>query len=173
MAPRPPIALRRAAPPLPPQNEACAVTGRRQFETHHRITSGTSGTSEDSMSHRAVRLLFLLTLAACGTTSASRAESSDVLTRTEIQASRASNALELLQQLRPQFLRSRGAVSIRDPAAGYPVVYMNDVHYGDIESLRTIGVRAIDQIHFISAADATTRWGTGHAGGVIQVRARY
>jgi hypothetical protein len=125
------------------------------------------------MADRAVRLLLVLMLAACGTTSAARMGSSDVLTRSEIETARASNALELLQQLRPQFLRSRGALSIRDPAAGNPVVYMNNVHYGDIESLRTIGIEEIDEIHYISAADATTRWGTGHAGGVIQVRANY
>lgn len=125
------------------------------------------------MAYRALRLLLLVMLAACSTTSASRMGSSDVLTRSEIETARASNALELLQQLRPQFLRSRGALSIRDPAAGHPVVYMNNMRYGDIESLRTIGIEEIDEIHYISAADATTRWGTGHAGGVIQVRANY
>lgn len=124
------------------------------------------------MRYRAVRLLLLLAMVACGTTSASRSSSSDVLTRAEIQASRAPNVLELLQQLRPQFLRSRGALSIQDPTAGQPVVYLNNVHYGDIDSLRTISSGDVDEIRFISAADATTRWGTGHAGGVIQVLAR-
>lgn len=125
------------------------------------------------MARHAVRLLLLVSLVACATTSAATSGSSDVLTRTEIRGARASNAYEALQQLRPQFLRSRGRQSIREPAAGYPVVYINDVRYGDIGSLRTIGVEEIDEIRFISAADATTRWGTGHAGGVIQVRANY
>lgn len=122
--------------------------------------------------HQAVGLLLLLAaIAGCGTTSGARSGSSDVLTRQEIQAAQASNAYELLQQLRPQFLRNRGALSIRDPTAGQVVVYMNDVHYGDVDSLRTIAIEEIDEIRYISAADATTRWGTGHAGGVIQVRA--
>ena len=34
-------------------------------------------------------------------------------------------------------------------------------------------VEEIDEVRYISATDATTRWGTGHAAGVIQVRANY
>ncbi|HEX2168370.1 MAG TPA: hypothetical protein VHG09_14140 [Longimicrobiales bacterium] len=125
------------------------------------------------MRHAGVVLL-VLTLASCGTTSASRqVVSSDVLTRAEIQASRAPNAYELLQQLRPQFLRSRGALNVSDAAAGYAVVYVNDVHHGDLDSLRAIRIGEIEEIRYIGATDATTRWGTGHTGGVIQVRVRY
>jgi hypothetical protein len=121
----------------------------------------------------AIGLLLVISLAACGTTSGTRRGSSDILTQEEIATSRASNAYELLQQLRPQFLRSRGALTINNAAAGYPVVYLNDVRHGDLQSLRTILIEEIDEIRYISAADATTRWGTGHAGGVIQVRANY
>lgn len=126
------------------------------------------------MKLRAGGLLALLTLVACATTTpARRGASSDILTLEEIQVSRAGNAYELLQELRPQFLRSRGAISVNDPRAGYPVVYVNDVLHGDLETLRSILVREIDEIRYISASDATTRWGTGHTGGVIQVRANY
>ena len=126
------------------------------------------------MASRAGRLLVLLILVACGATSpARRSASSDVLSREEIEVSRATNAYELLQQLRPQFLRNRGAQSVNDPRAGYPVVYINDMPHGDLEILRSVSVREIDEIRFISAADATTRWGTGHTGGVIQVRTNH
>ncbi|CAN5786016.1 hypothetical protein BH23GEM10_BH23GEM10_07910 [soil metagenome] len=126
------------------------------------------------MTPRSGVLLLLLTLAACATAGpARRASSSDVISRAEIETSRASNAYELVQQLRPQFLRSRGPSSMRDPRAGYPVVYINDVSHGSVDVLRTIRLEEIDEIRYISSSDATTRWGTGHAGGVIQVRANY
>jgi hypothetical protein len=125
------------------------------------------------MARRAGSLVLLLVLAACGTTSGSRRATSDILTRAEIETSSASNAYDLLQQLRPQFLRSRGATSIRDPRPAYAVVYMNDVLYGNLVSLRSILVEEIDEVRYISATNATTRWGTGHAAGVIQVRANY
>ena len=126
------------------------------------------------MAYRMGRLLLLLTMVgACAASSSTARGSSDVLTHAEITASNATTAFELLQQLRPQFLRSRGVPSMRDPSAGYPVVYMNDVRRGGIDTLRSILVEEVDEIRFFSAADATTRWGTGHAGGVIQVRANY
>lgn len=82
-------------------------------------------------------------------------------------------AYEAVVQLRPAFLRARGARSIRDPSPNARIVYVNDMRHGGIDVLRSIRVEEIDEIRFISAADATTRWGTGHAGGVIQVRANY
>jgi hypothetical protein len=80
-----------------------------------------------------------------------------------------TDAYELLQRLRPQFLRSRGSVSMRNSSSSYPIVYLNNVRHGDLTSLRNIQVTDIDEIRFISGADATTRWGTGHGSGVILV----
>lgn len=138
------------------------------------FTAGVSLNLAGTMASRAGRLLLLLTLVACGATGpARRSASSDILARAEIEASRATNAYELLQQLRPQFLRNRGAQSVKDPRAGYAVVYINDMPHGDLEILRSVSVTEIDEIRYISAADATTRWGTGHTGGVIQVRTNH
>lgn len=124
------------------------------------------------MARPVLRLALLLLLLACGATAGPRRGNSDILTKEEIVASSASTAYELIQQLRPQFLRSRGAVSLQDPRPTYAIVYMNDVHHGSLESLRSILVEEISEIRFISAGDATTRWGTGHVGGVIQIRSR-
>lgn len=118
-------------------------------------------------------LFAIAALAACaGATSQSRG-SSDILTREEISTSSATTAYEAIVQLRPAFLRARGARSIRDPSPLTPIVYVNDMRHGGVEVLMSIRVAEVDEIRFISAADATTRWGTGHAGGVIQVRANY
>ena len=118
-------------------------------------------------------LLLVLLVTACGAARGANRGSSDVLTRDEIITSSATTALELLQQLRPQFLRSRGATSLQNPRPTYPVVYMNEVRHGGVESLRTIMAEEISEVRFISGADATTRWGTGHGAGVIQILARY
>lgn len=125
------------------------------------------------MSRLVLRLSLLLILAGCGATAGPRRGNSDILTREEILTSTASTAYELIEQMRPQFLRSRGALSVQDPRPVYPIVYVNDMRHGGLEALRAILVQEISEVRFISAADATTRWGTGHAGGVIQIRAMF
>jgi outer membrane cobalamin receptor len=126
------------------------------------------------MTSRSGALLLCLTLAGCATSNPTRsATSSDVISRADIEASSAANAYELVQELRPQFLRRRGQTSMRDPGSGYPVVYINDVRHGSLDVLYTIRLEEIDEIRYIGSSDATTRWGTGHTGGVIQVRANY
>jgi hypothetical protein len=59
---------------------------------------------------------------------------------------------------------------MRNSADAYPTVYLNNVRHGGVASLRDILVTDIQEIRFINAADATTRWGTGHGSGVIMVR---
>jgi hypothetical protein len=39
----------------------------------------------------------------------------------------------------------------------------------DLTGLSTIPANRVREIRYINAADATTRWGTGHASGVILV----
>ena len=46
---------------------------------------------------------------------------------------------------------------------------MDDVSYGPVESLANLNAIAVREIRYLSAADATTRWGTGYPGGVILV----
>jgi hypothetical protein len=92
-----------------------------------------------------------------------------VLTRAEIDETGAETALDAVRQLRPQYLRGRAVVSVEYPSASVPVVYMNGLFRGDLTSLRSILVHDIEEIQYINPSDATTRWGTGHAGGVIHV----
>jgi hypothetical protein len=68
-------------------------------------------------------------------------------------------------------LRSRGVISPNDPngEATMPKVYVDNVSYGNVESLSNINSSQIKEIRYIKATDATTQWGTGHTGGVILV----
>ncbi len=73
----------------------------------------------------------------------------------------ASTAMEVVRRLRPAWLLARGAD---------PVVYVDNVRRpGGVDALFNVPVGQIRLLEFIGAADATTRWGTGHTGGVIQV----
>jgi len=97
----------------------------------------------------------------------------DVITEAEIasRAGEASNALQIVQKLRPQMLRGRGRFSPADSSdsSTIPRVVVDDVAYGAVETLANLNATGIREIRFLSAADATTRWGTGYPGGVILV----
>ena len=81
------------------------------------------------------------------------------------------NALEALQQLRPEFLNP--------VAGGYggsqvltPTVIVDGVHRGGIEMLRTLRLGEVVSMRYYRSLDATTRFGPGHSGAVIDVRLR-
>jgi hypothetical protein len=102
-----------------------------------------------------------------------------VITAEEIAQNPSSNAYELIQRLRPGFLRTRGAVhGTASPggSSGFEavdlVVYLNDSRLGGSEQLRQLQTTDIREIRYYNSADATTRWGTGHAAGAIQVISR-
>ena len=101
------------------------------------------------------------------------ARSQDVIAQEEIKtrANDATNALQVVQKLRPQMLRSRGLVSPNDAtgAEALPRVYVDNVSYGGIDALSNVQASQIKEIRFVNARDATTQWGTGHMGGVILV----
>lgn len=126
------------------------------------------------MTRRILYVALLAALAGCASSgNGSRSlQSRNVITAAEVQEINVTTVYEAIMQLRPHFLQSRGQTSIRDPSAGEPVVYVNGVRYGSTSTLQ--GLRAMDvaEIRFLSASDATTRYGTGHVGGVIEVRTR-
>jgi hypothetical protein len=116
---------------------------------------------------------------------ARRSTSSSVITAEEIAGVEVSTAFDIVQKLRPQFLRGRGSTSTRSGApegtgtAGAPAttatqvrVYVDGALAGDVEALRRIAANSVRDIRYLSAADATTRYGTGHPVGVIEVRTR-
>jgi hypothetical protein len=60
-------------------------------------------------------------------------------------------------------------MSLRLGVGELPLVYVDEMPYGDLATLQTIPIIEITEIRYINARDATTRWGTGVAGGVIEV----
>jgi hypothetical protein len=86
-------------------------------------------------------------------------------------ASEAANALQIVQKLRPQMLQGRGVSSPTDVngETSRPKVYVDNVSYGDLGSLSNVIATQVLEIRYLNSRDATTRWGTGHMGGVILV----
>lgn len=78
-------------------------------------------------------------------------------------------AYMLIERLRPAWLQARGQDSMMDPDAAYPVVYIDEIRHGALFTLNMIMTSEIQRLQYVSAMDATTRWGTGHPSGVINV----
>jgi hypothetical protein len=106
-----------------------------------------------------------------------RRGNSELITQDEITAAGVRNALEVIQRVRPSMLRPRGS-STNQSVSGESysqattisvVVYMDDIRMGEPSQLSNVSVDNIREIRFINARDATTRWGTGHTAGVIQL----
>lgn len=114
---------------------------------------------------------------ACGGTRASQevrpSGDRDVISEPEIssRASDAANAYQVIQRLRPQMLRIRGLASPMDRTGEsvQPKVYLDNVEYGTLAQLQNVNATQIREIRFVNSRDATTRWGTGHMGGVILI----
>lgn len=77
------------------------------------------------------------------------------------------NAYDAVQRLRPQWLRSRGG-EVMD----LPATFVDGRHFGDISQLSAFSTADILAIRYLSASDATTLYGTGYPGGVIEIQTR-
>jgi hypothetical protein len=104
-----------------------------------------------------------------GSTAASPSRASDIVTTEEIDGSTVPNAYDLISRIRPQWLRGRGSPDIRGGSPALPVVYVAGVRYGPVSALRGLATSGILEMTYIDAPTATTRYGNGHGGGVIDV----
>jgi hypothetical protein len=77
------------------------------------------------------------------------------------------NAYKVLRQARPEWLRTRGEDSIRDP--GEVNVYLEGTEYGSVESLRQIDAEFVDYVEYLSSREAQFRFGPGNTQGVIAI----
>jgi hypothetical protein len=97
------------------------------------------------------------------------ARNSDVLSADEFEESTAIDVMALVQEFRPNWLHSRGVISIRDQTAGNIRVYLNGVSAGEVDRLREIRADEVRELRHLGAAAAQQRYGVGHGGGVIEV----
>jgi hypothetical protein len=120
-------------------------------------------------------LFLVLSVSACATTSGSEEgprRDRNLITLEEIQDLPSVSAYEAIQRLRPAWLQSRGPMSGGAASRSYPSVYMDGISMGGMDILRDLRVEHVHEMRFIQARDATTRFGTGHLAGVIEVISR-
>lgn len=129
------------------------------------------------MKHVAVRIVIALsvTAGACGGMSSGEQREADVLTEQEIRAvqQQYDDMLDLVRNERPLWIGTRGNVSVDDPQARFPAVFVDGAkRSGRLEVLRNLDPRYVAEAEFLGASDATTRYGTGYPRGVIRIRTR-
>ena len=95
-----------------------------------------------------------------------------MLLEEEIRGAQVATAYQIVARLRPEWLQRRGRASVRDPTAGAVVVYLNGMRQGSVTALDAIVAETVLEMEYLNGQEATTRFGTGHGGGVIIVRLR-
>ena len=93
----------------------------------------------------------------------------NVITRDELADVSLSGAsgLEAVRRLRPTFLSSRGAISLRDPNAGGVKVSIDGGTIGPLDDLDHVRTNEIRSIRYLSASDATQRFGVAAGGSPV------
>lgn len=123
------------------------------------------------MRYVAVVLAVSACLSACGSgagTSAPRPQQ-NLITAEEIAAANVNYAYEAVERLRPQWLVPRPPRVLSDRRPLIPVVFLDNVHIGDINELWTIPVSEIQEIRLLDDREAVSRFGTEYNSGIIQV----
>jgi hypothetical protein len=130
-------------------------------------------------------VLSLIALACAPATASSHsrlaAKHRDEIPQAEIEAAamQVGTAYDIVRLLRPALLTSRGITTARSQSRS-PVweadhgikVYVDGIRYGGVESLATIPANTVREIRWLSAGDATIRYGTGNVAGAIVVATR-
>lgn len=116
---------------------------------------------------------FFLSLGACASMHHVDPADRNVITTAEIQSANVATAYDVIAMYRANFLNSRGPNSILLKQPKEPTVYLDNVEFGTIASLRTIQASNIAEIRFIEGWDAMTKYGSDHVAGVIQIFTRY
>ncbi|HEX7240234.1 MAG TPA: hypothetical protein VF263_08220 [Longimicrobiaceae bacterium] len=117
--------------------------------------------------------LLLAGTAACATAangSGSRTNR-DVLTAEEIRQAGARDAQEVVERLRPLWLRGRGGRSMGNASTGI-LVYLNGNRMGGLEALRGISIDMVRSMRYMDGITASAQLpgvGSGHVEGAIVI----
>ncbi len=109
------------------------------------------------------------TLAACGLHHGRGAEkpNPELITHQQLTENRFVNAYQAVEAMRPNWLVPHGPDSFSSPSE--VLAYLDNVKLGSVTELRSILTPDISFLRHYDGVAATTRFGVGHAAGVIQV----
>jgi hypothetical protein len=124
-------------------------------------------------------LALLLASAACApstqnapvTTSSNRA----LITESEIPTTGTETAFELIQRIRPEYLRvkpAQGALGANGNNAPAPVLIVNGQRVGGLEDLRSIPASSLLTVRYHTIEEAKRRFGMQYGGGAIELTYR-
>lgn len=91
----------------------------------------------------------------------------DVITEAELATFGGQPVRNAIDKLRPQFLRTRGRSSITRAAEEGIVVYLGSMRMGRVEVLSQVPSSDLSSVRYLSAADASRRFGLDHTTGAI------
>ena len=84
----------------------------------------------------------------------------------------ADNVYDALEKLRPEWLTSRGPVSVTNSDPSVASIFMNGQLMGKPEFLRDVRITDITEVRYWPAGPAAARFGMGHPRGVIELTRR-
>ena len=126
--------------------------------------------------HSSKRIVFLAAALALGATACASGgggaarpagATSNRIVLEEIQDLSQMTGLQAIERLRPRWLQARAGTG-GEP----PVLYVDGSRRSSINDLQSMRTSDLEQMEYMSASDATTRFGTGHGGGAIMVTTR-
>ena len=122
----------------------------------------------------AIAAAALLTLGACGGKRQHvTPQDRNLITADEIAKSNATNAYEAVERLRPAFLRTRGSQSLQNQVPPTPMIYIDGMRYGPLQTLSSVPAIGIVSIQYLTAIEATQRYGFGNEGGAIMITTKH
>jgi hypothetical protein len=127
-----------------------------------------------SLSASALTLLLSTTFVACasGTGNGTRRSGDpNRLTVEEMERSSQLDLFSVIQQLRPRWLTQRTPMTFAGSTL-VAVIIDGIRQNGSAEVLRSLPVTTVQEARYLSAADATTQYGTDMAGGAIVVQTK-
>ncbi len=79
------------------------------------------------------------------------------------------SAYEAVKRYQPDWLRGGSGTVLTGTGRSYPQVFVDGRPYGGMATLYQFSTETVEDIRFICAPDATTRYGTGYPGGIIDL----
>ena len=119
-------------------------------------------------------MMFAVLSGACasGSESAGPSRSRNLITAEEMMAVPHSSVFEAVRALRPRWLQARSGATFSSPQRQTPRVYVDGQLRGELDEMWTMLPSEVGEIRYMSASDATTRFGTNHIAGAIVITTR-